>query len=385
MRIVDANFIFDEKLQTEAEQLKQHYTVVGWAEALQQKGVEVIVVKRFSRETTLEKNSVVYHFIKDEFPGHLKAWQIPLRFLKMVASLRPDVVHLHGLSFSLQTFVLRQLLNKNVAIVVQHHGGPPIKGIRKRLHDLFNSVVDGFFFTTTEQGAQWFKNKKVKVLPVMEGATFFDYENRHSSRSGCHHNREHYSNKTGMKGAPAFLWVGRLDNNKDPLTVLSGFQTLFGRHPEGMLYMVYSDGELLKEVEEKVSNSDALKARVKLLGKIAHEDMEPLYCSADYFVLGSHYEGSGYALTEALSCGCVPIVTDIPSFRMMTNNGQLGALWEAGDQDSFVKAAESALNKPEEKQRKACVEFFEKNLSFDAIAGTALDHYQKLIHHRING
>jgi len=384
MRIVDANFIFDENLQTEAEQLKQHYTVVGWAEALQQKGAEIIVVKRFSRETILEENGVVYHFIKDEFPGHLKAWQIPLRFLQMVASLHPDVVHIHGLSFSLQTFVLRKLLNKNVAIVVQHHGGPPIKGIRKHLHDLFNSVVDGFFFTTAEQGAQWFKSKKVKILPVMEGATFFDYENRHKNRNGCAENREHFRNKTGITGSPGFLWVGRLDNNKDPLTVLSGFQILIGRHPQAMLYVVYNDEQLLEVIRKKVSNSDVLKDRVKLLGKIAHEDLEQFYYSADYFVLGSHYEGSGYALTEALSCGCVPIVTDIPSFRMMTNNGQLGALWEAGNSDSFVKAADYALSKPIDKQRKECAEFFEKNLSFDAIAGLALGHYQNLIHNRIN-
>ncbi len=52
------------------------------------------------------------------------------------------------------------------------------------------------------------------------------------------------------------------------------------------------------------------------------------YNSADYFVLGSHYEGSGFSLVEAMSCGVIPIVTDIPSFRMMTNNGKIGTLME---------------------------------------------------------
>ena len=49
--------------------------------------------------------------------------------------------------------------------------------------------------------------------------------------------------------------------------------------------------------------------------------------AADLFVLGSHREGSGYSLIEALACGLPPIVTDIPSFRSLTGAGVVGALW----------------------------------------------------------
>ena len=40
--------------------------------------------------------------------------------------------------------------------------------------------------------------------------------------------------------------------------------------------------------------------------------VEELMRAADIFTLGSHREGSGYALTEALACGLPPVVTDIP-------------------------------------------------------------------------
>ena len=381
MRIVDVNFIFDENLATHEEQLKQHYTVVGWAEALQRKGVEVIAIKRFKSDRKLQLNGVLYYFIKDGFPGHPKAWQFPLRLLKTVSSLEPDIVHLHGLFFSMQTFLLRLFLKKKTVIVIQHHGGPIPKGIRKSIHDLFNSVANAFFFTTIEQGKQWFEPKKttVKILPVMEGATFFDYDNRLQNRDGCHQDKEIYRDKTGMKGSPVFLWVGRLDKNKDPLTVLSAFQILFNSCKNARLYMVYSGEQLLVDVKKKISDSDVLKDRVKLLGKIPHEEMDAYYCSADYFVLGSHYEGSGYALSEALRCGCIPIVTDIPSFRMMTNGGQLGALWEAGYPNSFVEAVNFVLCKSLDDERKACIDFFDKNLSFDAIAETTLAHYNNLL------
>ena len=53
--------------------------------------------------------------------------------------------------------------------------------------------------------------------------------------------------------------------------------------------------------------------------------------AADVFVLGSHREGSGYSLIEALACGLPPVVTDIPSFRSLTAAGAVGALWPCGD------------------------------------------------------
>jgi len=44
-----------------------------------------------------------------------------------------------------------------------------------------------------------------------------------------------------------------------------------------------------------MEGSAILNNKVHLLGKIAHSEIEQYYNSADYFVLGSHYEGSGYA------------------------------------------------------------------------------------------
>jgi glycosyltransferase involved in cell wall biosynthesis len=143
--------------------------------------------------------------------------------------------------------------------------------------------------------------------------------------------------------------------------------------------MIHSGHQLLAAVKNKIEASQILNRKVHLLGKIDRDKIKMYYNSADYFVAGSHYEGSVYALSEALRCGCVPIVTNIPTFQMMTDNGQLGALWKPGDENSFVEAANFVLGKPLDNERKACIDFFDKNLSFDAIAETAIAHYQKLI------
>lgn len=383
MRVVDVSFYYDDA-GSEEELLKRHYTTVGWAEALQRRGVDVIVVKRFSRDNAFIKNGVQYYFIKDNFTGSLKYRQIPLRFLKRIVALNPDVVHVHTFPCSLPTFLLRFYLQAKTALVVQNHGGKVSGGMMIKLHKWMSHAADAFFFTAAEQGKHWFSNKSLlrKVMPVMEGATFFDFENRDAGRSFTYANRSIARQKTGLQGSPVFLWVGRLDENKDPLIVLDGFERIFGKYTDATLYMVYNDYDLLDKVRQKISNSITLNSKVYLLGELRHEGMETYYNSADYFVLGSHYEGSGYALSEALSCGCIPIITNIPSFHMMTDKGTLGALWQAGDKDSFVDAVNKAITKPLQTEANACIEFYKHHLSFDAIAGVAEGHYKDVLKKR---
>jgi glycosyltransferase involved in cell wall biosynthesis len=217
----------------------------------------------------------------------------------------------------------------------------------------------------------------------MEGATFFNFAERNSVKTAVRYSNDE-PQKVPAKSSPVFLWAGSLIVRKDPLTVLEGFQDLFANYNKGTLLMIYRDGQLLEQVRQTINNSVVLRERVHLIGYVSHAEMESFYNHADYFVLGSHAEGSGYALSEALSCGCVPIVTNIPSFRMMTNNGQLGVLWNPGDKNSFVQAATKTMNKNLPKEAQACIDFYRQNLSFDAIAQAAIEHYKKVISNRYN-
>lgn len=383
MKVVNIFYYYDEGV-TEEELIRYYYTTTGWAEALYARGVEPIIATRFYKDSSFQKNHVQHYFIKDNLKSIFRAWQLPVQFLRKVKALDADIVHVHSLSLSVQTFLLRLLLHKKTAIVIQHHGGKSPAPLKRRIHNLLNSVADGFFFTTADQGKEWLMKKQSfhKILPVMEGATFFNYEDRDATRAPVYYDRSTARKKTGMAGAPVFLWVGRLDTNKDPLTILEGFEILLEKHPGARLYMIYSDDQLLTAVQQRVTASHTLHHRVHLLGKIAHEEIEYYYNSADYFILGSHYEAAGYALSEALRCGCVPVVTNIPSFRMMTNEGQLGALWEPGNQQSLTAALATALQKPLQEEGNACIRFYQQHLSFEAIARVAAGHYEQVIRSR---
>ncbi len=384
MRVVNIFYYYDDKVASAEDLIRYYYTTTGWAEALNTRGVETIIMTRFRQEQSFRKNDIQHYFVKDRLGSSFRAWQIPWKFLKKIRALDADIIHVHSLNLSLQTFVLRLLLKKKTAIIVQHHGGRSPGPFKRAIHNLLNSVADAFFFTTVAQGSSWFMKKKPfhKILPVIEGATYFDYESRDAGRIASYQHRPIARSKTGLSGDPVFLWVGRLDVNKDPLTILDGFETVGGKYPGASLYMIYSDDQLLARVQQRISSSATLSKQVHLLGKIAHDRMEDYYNSADYFVLGSHYEGCGYAMSEALRCGCIPVVTHIPSFYRMTSEGQLGALWEPGHSQSFSAAVETAIQKPLLQEANDCIRFYEDQLSFEAIARIAALHYQQVSHAR---
>ena len=381
MKVVNLFYFYDARIDDARTLMRQYYTTTGWAEALLQEGVQTCIVSRFSNNTRYEERGIQHLLLADQRGGSFRAWQIPWQFLRQVKQLDADVVHVHSLTLSLPTFVLRWLLPRKTAIIVQHHGGKSPGRVKRSLHNLLNSVADAFFFTTHEQGADWFMRAAPyhKIMPVMEGATYFHYDSRDAQLPGHYSNKAAARAQTGITGQPVFLWVGRLDHNKDPLTVLDGFAQLVPQYPSARLYMIYTDAVLEPAVRNRIDGDALLQKRVQLLGAVAHEVIRAYYCSADYFLLGSHYEGSGYALSEALRCGCVPIVTDIPSFRMMTHEGRLGALWQPGNLASFAAAAGQALRKPLPRESEACIAWWQEQLSFEAIARVAAAHYRQVV------
>ena len=105
-----------------------------------------------------------------------------------------------------------------------------------------------------------------------------------------------------------------------------------------------------------------------LLGRVPHERVETLMRAADLFVLGSHREGSGYALIEALACGLPAVVTDIPPFRALLGAARgAGALFPVGDSHALSRALIGLLARPRAELRAAVSHHFERELSFAAL------------------
>jgi glycosyltransferase involved in cell wall biosynthesis len=144
--------------------------------------------------------------------------------------------------------------------------------------------------------------------------------------------------------------------------------------------MVYGSAELEPAVRAAIEfgpHAALLKSRVALAGFVPHDAIDLYYEAADVFVQGSRREGSGYAALEALACGVVPVLTDIPSFRWLTDDGRVGALWRAGDPASLAGALANVASQPITGMRTAARELFDRRFSWGAIGRRATAIYRE--------
>ena len=286
------------------------------------------------------------------------AWRLALR----VRRLRPDVIHFFGLTMDVQ-LALTALVARAIhaPLVVHFHGGMPDTGNRYRHLQHWNCRrIDRVLFTTPEQAESWIAAGMLTQQQsgsLIESSSPFNGIERAAARA-----------ITGMYGDPVCLSVGTLTEIKDPLTMLRGFARVLAARPRARLYMYYTRDDLLATVRDFIDATPGLAEHVELRGRAPLAEMEAIYSSADFLLQASLREWSGLAIMEALSCGCIPVVTDIPSFRALTANGRYGRLFPIGDDGALAEAL-LAIDKDErESLAKSIRGYFVAELSFAALA-----------------
>ncbi len=372
MRVTLVNCAHAAHHTTPEAVIEEFRTLRGWAEGLRDAGADVTVVQGFTADADYVRAAISYRFIAGPFTPRLRRWHIPRRLHQEVVRSTPDVVHLNGMLYAAQAADLRRRLPDSAALVVQHHAARPRRGPWSLVERIGLGAADGFLFTGADTAAPWRErgviHARQPVFEVMEGSSHFQMRERTEARA-----------HTGTQGDPLCLWTGNLDANKDPLTMLAGFEAALADLPGARLVMLYRHTELLSEVRATIAASPRLSAAVEMIGAVPYEDIEAFYNSADIFLQGSHREGSGFALVDAMACGVIPVVTDIPSFRFMTGAGRVGALWPPGNAAALRTALVARAREALPAQRSATRACFEERLAFDVIGRQALDAYQQVL------
>ena len=361
LNVVQLSCTYDSALEDPEALIDRYTTLTGWSEAIAAAGARMTSVQRFHRTARIIRNGIEYLFCRTR------------DIQRIVGALEPHVVHVNGLVCPARTWLLRKMLPPAAAMVVQDHGSvAPASPTRAALLRLGLRAADGFLFVAREQAAPWRRAGLIaanqQVFDVMEASTAIRPIARDEARRAAN-----------LSGDPAVLWVGRLNANKDPLTVLDGFERCAARLPAASLTMVYGTEELLPDVRARLQSSATLRERVTLVGRVPHERMASFFSAADLFVVGSHHEGSGYALLEACACGVLPVVTDIPSFRAITAGGSWGALWTPGDASAFADALVRTARFDRGTIRARLVEHFDRCLSWPAISRRAVEIYRTVV------
>lgn len=379
LRIAQVNAVYDPQLRAAEALLDRYTTLTDWSTSVAGAGAIVSVVQRFSTDAKVVRDKITYEFVQDDQPPWMSTDGAPASLVDAVVRATPDVVHVNGLIFPALVGALRRALPQPVALVVQHHGGEfPVRGSgpvgmwRRRKWRQGLEGADACSFTASDQAEAWREAEVLgpqQVIEIVESGTRIRQVARERARAA-----------TGLSGSPLILWVGRLTANKDPLTVLEGLDVTLPRLSDARVAFVFSEQMLGDRVTERIKSSAVLRDRVSVVGRVPRDEMANYYGAADLFVSGSHSEGSGYALIEAMACGLVPVVTDIPSFRTIA--GAAGVFWPAGNAAAFSSALIDACSRDLPAEREKVQRQFADVLSWEAIASRTVTAYRDLFERR---
>jgi len=136
-------------------------------------------------------------------------------------------------------------------------------------------------------------------------------------------------------GPNRLIYVGRLVEKKGVATLVTAIHLLKNDFPELRLTIVGNGPE--KPALEKLAADFGVNAQIDFAGSQPNENVPQYYQSAGIAVVPSivaadgDQEGLGLVAVEALGCGCVTIVSDLPALRDVVSDGENGLVFRATD------------------------------------------------------
>ena len=372
MHALQVNFFLDGR-RSPRDILRDWQGLRDVAVAVAVAGSRISVIQACTVEQTLHEDGVDFHFMPPLAPG------VPLtrapKFLRLFTRLSPDVAHVHGLGFPREVQDLHAIA-PHMPILLQDHANRVPRFWKRMAWRRALADCAAVTFCARSQAdpfrAAGLLPGHVDIFEIPESTSSFQPGDVAAARA-----------HTGMHGDPAVLWVGHLDSNKDPLTILDAVSIARRSLPGLQLWCCFGSAPLREAVEARIARDEALRDCVHLLGRVSHEQVEMLMRSADLFVLGSHREGSSFSLIEALATGLTPVVSDIPSLRVLTGNAVVGAMFPPGDAAACADALLRATRWLQPASRQLVRAYFDGHLSHRAIGrqfAAAYEHIRGGVH-----
>ncbi|MDH4053819.1 MAG: glycosyltransferase family 4 protein [Gammaproteobacteria bacterium] len=376
MRICLFNPAFDRNLDTVECLQATYWHVFRLAEALCDLGHDVAIIQAFAEQGEFVAGRVPTYTViaSTKVPGGKGSTFEVTDYaagIGLMRHLNPDVVHLFGISLESPLRTIGEwTADAGKVLTISFHGGAPRRNpLARRKQKKNRRAVNAAFFSADSFAREWRDllpaDARIRLAPELSSP--FDGKPSREARE-----------QWDIDGGPVFASCGRLHPLKDPLTMLRGFEQILAFAPHASLLMAYQTTELLPEVKAYLADHAEVSARVRLLGRLEHKDVEALFSASDFYLAASHREYGGNALVEALSCGCIPLVTDIPSFRELTRHVPGAGLYAAGNPAALVETARLALDTDIDEACREVKRAFERHLSYAALAKTYSEEFEKL-------
>lgn len=133
------------------------------------------------------------------------------------------------------------------------------------------------------------------------------------------------------------LFAGRLIPEKG-VRELIGAAHILKRTDTVILFA--GGGPMLEELQSRYSADP----KIRILGRLAHKELLPLYAQSDVMCLPSYYsEGFPTTLLEAAVCGCAEVANDTGGVREILVGEEYGIVLPSPDSETIASALERML------------------------------------------
>ncbi|MBD5787597.1 glycosyltransferase family 4 protein [Cellulosimicrobium terreum] len=151
---------------------------------------------------------------------------------------------------------------------------------------------------------------------------------------------------TGTSDAPTIAFLGRLDEPRKGLPVLTDAIPRILAHVPGARFLVAGRGDAGRD--EAIASLGASASSVEFLGGISDEEKASLLASVDLYIAPqTGGESFGIVLVEAMSAGACVVASDLGAFRRVLDDGAAGALFDVGDGAALAATVLDVLGDPE--------------------------------------
>jgi colanic acid/amylovoran biosynthesis glycosyltransferase len=150
-------------------------------------------------------------------------------------------------------------------------------------------------------------------------------------------------------GEPEILCVGRLVQRKGQSLLIEAVAALLERGVPVRLTLV-GDGPTRPDLEA-LAHRIGVGNRVRFAGAVGHDEILPMFRSADIFCLPSFSEGVPVVLMEAMAHSVPVVTTQVMGIPELVENGHSGLLVAPGRVDVLVDALAQLIADPELRTR----------------------------------
>ncbi|MFH1137368.1 MAG: glycosyltransferase family 4 protein [Pseudomonadota bacterium] len=146
---------------------------------------------------------------------------------------------------------------------------------------------------------------------------------------------------------PTIVYIGRLHEIKDPLTLSRAFKIVCERMPEARLQMI-GNGPLGGDLAEYIRANKLTENATLIPGQ---GDVRPFLRQAWVFALTSLREASPNVIIEAMATGLPTAASRVGGVPELVTEGETGRLFEVGDHAALAEILVDLLSDREKRER----------------------------------